>query len=330
VTKALPLVSIVTPSFNQGRYIRETIESVLGQTYEAIELHVIDGGSTDETDEVVSRYRSELQTYVSEADTGQANAINKGLRLARGSYVMWLNSDDILLPTAIADVVKVFEQNPDIDLCHGKSLLFSDQTSKSHIIGAEDNYEEKYAAYMSFPQPSSFFRTNILNKIGYLDETLHFAMDFDFYLRIYLIGNLVYCPSVFSKYRLHGRSKSNDGLSFVSEWKEVFSRFVNSMDFGQETKRSLCEWGLHSGTKVRYLSDRIISPSLFEKIVFNHLFACANILYRYGDSERAREYLEYAKYYLHTQYRARGGGQLYLRSYLVPRALRGLRDRLPR
>src|SRR5262249_45676438 len=111
IDATLPLVSIITPSYNQGGYIRETIDSVLGQDYQNIEYWVIDGGSTDETIEILERYHDPRFKWVSELDSGQANAINKGLQRAEGEILTYLNSDDLLLPNAIGTAVSFFTQH---------------------------------------------------------------------------------------------------------------------------------------------------------------------------------------------------------------------------
>src|SRR6266550_874687 len=117
-----PLVTIVTPSFNQGRFIRQTIESVLTQDYPNIEYIIMDGGSTDETASVAAEYADRLR-FVSEPDRGQSHAINKGFRMARGEVVSWLNSDDVILPGAVAHAVTAFELNPTLGAVYGEGYL---------------------------------------------------------------------------------------------------------------------------------------------------------------------------------------------------------------
>src|SRR5579862_2592962 len=114
-----PLVTIVTPSYNQGRFIRATIESVLSQDYPNVEYIVMDGGSTDDTASIVTPYLDRL-TFISESDRGQSHAINKGFALARGSIVAWLNSDDLFLPGAISRAVEAFRARPDAAAVYGK------------------------------------------------------------------------------------------------------------------------------------------------------------------------------------------------------------------
>ena len=120
-----PLVTIVTPSYNQGRFIRATIESVLSQDYGAIEYIVMDGGSTDNTAAVVREYSSRLK-WISEKDRGQSDAINKGFRMAKGEIVSWLNSDDFILPGAVSLAVKAFERQPEIMAVYGEGYLIDE------------------------------------------------------------------------------------------------------------------------------------------------------------------------------------------------------------
>src|SRR5262245_25991034 len=117
-----PLVTIVTPSFNQGRFIRATIESVLNQDYPHMEYIVMDGGSTDDTADVVKEYEGRL-IWISEKDRGQSHAINKGFRMAQGALVAWVNSDDLLLPRAVSHAVRAFEQHPDVGAVYGEGYL---------------------------------------------------------------------------------------------------------------------------------------------------------------------------------------------------------------
>lgn len=179
----LPLVSIVTPSYNQGRFIKRTIDSVLNQDYPNIEYVVMDGGSTDETVEILKSYGDKLR-WVSQKDGGQANAINNGLAIAKGEIVAWLNSDDTYEPGAISRVVRFFNENPEAKFVHGNG---------DHI-DVNDAFIEKYPSekcsferfHRSCPicQPTAFWKKEIMDEIGYLNESWNYGMDYDYWIRV--------------------------------------------------------------------------------------------------------------------------------------------------
>src|SRR5436190_2267527 len=142
------LVTVVTPSYNQGRFIRATIESVLSQDYPHIEYIVMDGGSSDETAAVVSEYGTRLQ-WISERDRGQSHAINKGFRLARGEIVSWLNSDDVILPGAVAHAVRAFERNPLLGAVYGEGYQIDIDGNVKHRFFATEPFNLWKLIYLS-------------------------------------------------------------------------------------------------------------------------------------------------------------------------------------
>ncbi len=222
-------ISIITPSYNQGKYIEECILSVINQQYTNSEHIIIDGGSTDNTLEIIKKYENYLTYWVSERDTGQSDAINKGIKKATGEIITWLNSDDVYLPNALNNVNIIFNKNPSIALLHGDSILFGMDNKERKIIATSIDIEERYLAYIPFPQPSSFFKMEILNQIGLLNENLHFAMDYDLLVRIALNFKIMQTDKVFSKYRLHAESKTNNRSKFAQEWCIVFSKVLRSL-----------------------------------------------------------------------------------------------------
>ncbi|MGH7267084.1 MAG: FkbM family methyltransferase [Candidatus Rokuibacteriota bacterium] len=181
---AAPLVSIVTPALNQGRFIRATIESVLAQDYPHVEYLVIDGGSTDATASIVDEYRGRL-TWISEPDRGQAHAINKGFRMARGEVVAWLNSDDLLLPRAVSAAVEALEADRELALVYGDAYVIDEDGFMRGSIrtGEPDPWQlANVADYIV--QPAAFFRPWALQQVGYLDESLHWCLDWDVFIRL--------------------------------------------------------------------------------------------------------------------------------------------------
>jgi len=206
-----PLVTIITPSFNQAPYLEETINSVLSQTYPHIEYIIMDGGSTNGSVEIIKRYQSKLAYWVSEKDRGQTDAINKGFARAKGEVLAWINSDDTLLPNAVEEAVRFLNENPDIGLVYGDTH-YIDEHSK--VIGrfpaAQTDLARLRRGYVHIPQQASFFRKSIWDQIGPLDPEFFFAMDYDLWVRIAGKAEIRYLPRWWANFRLHRGAKSID------------------------------------------------------------------------------------------------------------------------
>jgi Glycosyltransferases involved in cell wall biogenesis len=187
-------VSIITPSFNQGQFIEFTIKSVLNQTYKNIEFIVVDGGSSDNTPEIINKYRDRIDIVISEKDKGQSDAINKGFRLSTGTLVGWINSDDILYPECVENLVKAYCNFPGASVYYCPRLDAIDKegnvlyTNQRNIIG------KKYLLTTCYDvnQPTSFYNNELLRQIDYLDETIYYCMDLDLWLR--LLDRAPICP----------------------------------------------------------------------------------------------------------------------------------------
>ena len=206
----LPLVSIVTPSFNQVAYLEDTIRSVLEQDYPNIEYIVIDGGSTDGSVEIIRKYADRIAHWVSEKDRGQTDAINKGFAAAHGSILAWLNSDDIYQPGAVSQAVEFLESHPDIGVVYA-DLDFIDGNGMNigRFPAAQTDLARLRRGYVHIPQPSVFFRANLWRRIGPLDPTFYFAMDYDLWVRLAAITELRYLPGrTWASFRLHAGAKT--------------------------------------------------------------------------------------------------------------------------
>jgi hypothetical protein len=177
-------VSVVTPSFNQGSYVETTIRSVLLQHYPGLEYFVIDGGSTDGSRETIDRYADHLDYWESEPDRGQAHAINKGFSRASGEILAWLNSDDYYLPGAIARAVAAFDANPSVDLLYGDCLWLDPASGALRACPAQPySFDTALRGRSPIWQPGAFFRRTLLERVGPLDESFRYALDFDLWLR---------------------------------------------------------------------------------------------------------------------------------------------------
>ena len=204
-----PLVSIVTPSFNQSIFLEDTIRSVLDQDYGNIEYILIDGGSTDGSLEIIRKYADRLAYWVSEKDLGQTDALNKGFAAAHGSVLAWLNSDDTYNPGAISEAVDYLTAHPDTGMVYA-DLDFIDENNR--VIGrfpaAQTDLQRLRRGYVHIPQPASFFRAEHWRKVGPLDPTFYFAMDYDLWVRLAGKAPLRYVAETWAAFRLHGGAKS--------------------------------------------------------------------------------------------------------------------------
>ncbi|MCK6538908.1 MAG: glycosyltransferase [Anaerolineales bacterium] len=218
---AHPLVSIVTPSFNQARFLEATVRSVLEQDYPRIEYFIVDGGSTDGSVEIIKKYAEGLEDrqqavgfhkvdyWVSEPDKGQTDAINKGFARAQGDILAWINSDDTYEPGAVSAAVKYLQEHPDVGLVYGDAN-FIDENGR--VIGKfaarQTDYARLRRGYVHIPQQASFFRASLWREVGPLDPSFYFAMDYDLWVRIAARAAIHYTPQLWANFRLHSSGKT--------------------------------------------------------------------------------------------------------------------------
>lgn len=216
----LPLVSIITPSFNQRAYIEKTLLSVLEQDYPNIEYIVLDGGSTDGTRELLATYADRL-TLVMEPDDGQADAINKGMRMAKGDILAWMNSDDYYTPGAIRAAVEYLLAHPDVDFVYG-DVIAIDADERDYGIRAhvrQVDAESLIGMCDDIVQPASFWRAQVWRTCGELDVSLHYALDYEYWMRVAKQFTMRYVPVVFAKERLYSSAKTFRGN--LGRWDEI-------------------------------------------------------------------------------------------------------------
>lgn len=228
------LVSLVTPSFNQARYLQRTIESVLHQSYPHLQYIVMDGGSTDGSREILESYQDQIDWF-SEPDRGQAHAINKGLHRARGQILGYLNSDDVLAPGAIDKVVAHFQAHPDWDLVYGRALLIDDQDRVLGQYRTQPFTLERLATEACICQPAAFWRADLTRRIGLFDEQLHYCLDYDYWLRAAGAGaRLVHVEDLLAAARRHDSAKSTTSkLAMYRESIRVCRRHRGQGALGQ-------------------------------------------------------------------------------------------------
>jgi glycosyltransferase involved in cell wall biosynthesis len=204
----MTLVSIITPSFNQASYLQQTIRSVLEQDYPRIEYIVIDGASTDGSIDVIRKYESKLAYCVSEKDSGQAEAINKGILRATGDIIAWLNSDDYYLPRTVSAVVKVFDEIPDVDLVYGDMLAVDEHGRTINQLKYRQLTLQDLLCFQIIGQPAVFMRRSALLASGLLEPSFHFMLDHHLWIRIAQHGKILHVPQIWSAARYHPEAKN--------------------------------------------------------------------------------------------------------------------------
>lgn len=247
-SSGIPLVSIVTPSYNQAAYLEATIQSVLSQDYPRIEYLVVDGGSTDGSAAVIERYAHRLAWWVSEKDRGQTHAINKGFASSSGEIMAWLNSDDTFEPGTVSQAVEYFAAHPEARFIYGEAN-YIDRAGR--VVGRfqarQTDFRRLMQGYVHIPQQATFWRRDLWDQVGPLDENLHFAMDYDLWVRAARLTPLVYLPGrVWANFRLHDDSKSIATDGYI--WKDMLG--IHRRQGGS----------LFSVLRARYLVRTLLSP----------------------------------------------------------------------
>lgn len=230
-----PRISVITPSYNQGRFIKETIDSVLSQNYPNLEYWIIDGGSTDETVTLLKSYGKKIH-WISEKDKGQANGINKGMKRATGEIVTYLNSDDVFLPNALNTIADFFFTHPEAQWVSGDYFIIDEVGNKiqSYVARYKTLLREsptlsKLSIANYVIQPSTFWRRDLLKKIGLFDESLRYCMDYDYWMRVMQKYPLYTLDNHFSLFRIHTSSKG--GVQYKNQFDEeheVMKRYIKS------------------------------------------------------------------------------------------------------
>jgi glycosyltransferase involved in cell wall biosynthesis len=259
----LPKISIITPSMNQGTFIERTIRSILEQNYPGLEYIVMDGGSTDETLDILRQYENNLK-WSSEKDAGQADAINKGIRLATGDIIAYLNSDDVLEPGALLRVAEYFAAHPEAMWLTGKCRIIDEHDREIRgMITAYKNFLLRHYSYgmllvtNPISQPATFWRREIMQEFGLFDVNEHLVMDYEYWLRI----GRRYSPGILDEYlarfRVHGRAKT------VST---NFSNFKQELAVAKKYSRSKAVRTLHYANYALIVSA-YVSMAMLSRVV---------------------------------------------------------------
>jgi len=225
MTSDKTLVSIITPSFNKGPYIEETIQSIRNQSYTTIEHIVIDGGSTDETLTILKKYNG-LVSWFSEPDNGQSDAINKGWKIAQGDIIAYLNADDTYTPDAVATAVTYLKEHPDVSMVYGDGIM-TDETGKFLRMGCAGEFSLRELIYCRnyILQPAVFLRRAVYDRIGGVDENLHLAMDLDYWIRAGLLFKAVHISVPLATAKVYQDAKSVALMhNYVSDYEHILKK----------------------------------------------------------------------------------------------------------
>lgn len=281
----LPKISIITPSYNQGQFLEDTILSVLGQHYPNLEYGIMDGGSTDNSVEIIKKYADKINFWVSEKDGGQAAAINEGFSKCSGEIFMWLNSDDMLMPNVLQYVAQQFMEKGG-GIFYGNCIHFEEQSQGkllsrgSYVNRADQGISLGLIDYII--QPSSFWSATIWKKNGVLDASLHFGFDWEWFLRAEKRNIPFYSLSKpLSLYRIHDDHKS--GVGGKARQEELHRIYIKYAPKYAELYKLICE-------------ERFLSRNSFKKVVkiFSPFITSEKRAYKILKKIKPRKYRAYS------------------------------------
>lgn len=233
-----PKISIVTPSFNQGKYLEQTILSIIGQNYPNLEYIIIDGGSADNSVEIIKKYEKHLAYWVSEKDSGQSEAINKGLVKCTGEIFNWINSDDLLAEGSLFEVARCFTSK-DIDVAVGYLTVFNDSSGEKvvHYRTFVSNDVAKTVVTTNISQASTFIKTAVVKYLGGVNTALHYTMDLELwvkYLLKYGTSRILLSDKNLANFRLHDASKSeSEQPKFLVDKHRLFRSLLQQLEAPQ-------------------------------------------------------------------------------------------------
>ena len=296
-----PKISVVVPSYNQGQYLEETILSIINQQYPNLEVFVVDGGSKDNSVNIIKKYEQHLTWWVSEKDNGQSDAINKGFARMTGEIVTWLCSDDLFTEGTLKRVAEIFSELPDnVGLIYGGATLFGDKMKSKETWGYKDVGVERYIAGQAFPQPSAFFKRKYLQEAGnWVREDLHLGMDFDLFARLGCVCKFHSVNETFSLYRLHNASKTVSQHSrLVEDWTRSFGNLCRNFGWNDIIEKMETIPQLAGFLNYSYpfkANEQIILGVDKRLALFYHLCYWAKSCYQYERRDDARKLLAILK-----------------------------------
>lgn len=293
---SFPKITIITPSYNQGQFIEQTIQSVINQNYPNLEYIIIDGGSTDNSLDVIKKYEKYLTYWISEPDTGQSDAINKGLKIATGEIINWLNTDDYYEPNALIKIAEKFLENNNTKVVCARSRLFKNQNETVGFTKGTDIYPNNVAktiGWARIDQPETFFHRSAIEKMGLLDIELNYLMDRDWWIKYLLFfgtENVVKFSDIVVNFRLHNNSKTvlqREKFQVENDsWFFAFTRQFNCLSYADIIKENL-------DINEDYLIKKIdwVDQLLVKKTLNYFLLLRANEFYALNDKVKAKIFL---------------------------------------
>ena len=279
ITEQWPRITIVTPSFNQGQFLEETIRSILLQGYSNLEYIIIDGGSSDNSIEIIRKYNQWIAYWVSEPDRGQTEAINKGFKMATGDILAWLNSDDVYMQNALKKIGKSFLAYPKVDIVYGGTIFVSENGALIKKVKIFPFNRYNLFIRNIIPQPSTFFRKRLFDETGPLNETLQLCFDVEFWRKAAIKTNFRFINDFISFFRFYANSKSAyHSLKMKKEDTEVTVdilekihhndiRFKQILRFRYLQLAILCWKTGESDTKIKYY---VFKASIDEDLFINY------------------------------------------------------------
>lgn len=281
-TENLPVITIVTPTLNQGGFIEETLRSVLLQNYPRLEYIILDGGSTDNTLEIIRKYRPWISHWESKKDNGQAAAIQEGFGRCTGAFLSWVNSDDLLCKNALWNLAGFLLEQEEVDFIYGDAFFFEN----GNLLRFETKRENiALRALGSFPfvQPACFFRASYLKKVGPIDIGLNITFDYDLFARMALSGaTMQFIPADLAIFRRQPDAKT---YRYNHAWDkdriETFSRVLRSIEVEKPMLELLMSIGAYKNEKKRYPTNRIYNEKEKHSVIAD--FIHDNLYLYYAD-----------------------------------------------
>lgn len=286
-------ISIITPSFNQGQFLEQTIDSVLSQNHPNLEYIIIDGGSTDNSVEIIKKHEKHLHFWTSEKDNGQSDAINKGLKIATGDIINWLNSDDYYAPGSLKKVTEYFE-NENTLVVAGKSNIWKHGKIFTESSGTDIyNSIEKTIGFARIDQPETFFSRKAIDKMGALNASLHYVMDREWWIRYLLIfglDNIKKTNDILVNFRIHEHSKTNNFQdAFMQENLNVYYTIAKSYNI-DEAKIFEQQFDVSAIPDFDHIDT--VEKKTIQKSIHYCWFLMAGIFYAQNNYDMARSYLK--------------------------------------